>query len=321
MQEQEIKQLVGQMRSGDMRALSRLMTLVENDAESIPVVMCEVYFARRHARRIGIAGPPGSGKSTLIANIIQHTNTLGLRTGVLCVDPTSPISGGAILGDRVRMSIPEIHPDTFIRSIASGGSLGGLAAVTRFHAILLEAFGADLILIETIGIGQVGYDIRDNAETLILVLVPESGDTIQVLKSGILELADIIIVNKSDREGATGMVETLKSTIETTRNLWRIPIVMTSALHDKGTAELWDAIESHKQWIAEKKSTSQDEDYLNDLRDALMIQLKAQLTPEFIMNHPLFKSSGEKVKKGILDPYSAARNILNDILNSAECRI
>lgn len=310
-----IEQLVAGMRGGDARSLSRLMTLVETEPASLPEVMRHTYPHRRRARRVALAGPPGAGKSTLITNLIKHAGGLGMRTGVLCVDPTSPLTGGAILGDRVRMSVPDVPGDTFIRSVASGDSLGGLAAATRFHTLLLEASGVDLVVIETVGLGQVGYDARHIADTLVLVLVPESGDTVQSLKSGILELADVVVVNKADREGAEEIAETLRSVLDEPRDGWGIPVVQTVALRDGGTGELWDHLGAHSEYLERRSGGGREAAPLDDVREALIFLLRGVLTDDFFRSRPLFSRYIDRIERGEVDPFSAAREIWGELLS------
>src|SRR5205823_2173443 len=185
-------------------ALARAISLVENQRDGFERVLSHVHarLGRGGTRRIGITGPPGAGKSTLTEHLIQQFRSRGLRVGVVAVDPTSPFTGGALLGDRIRMESASLDPSVFIRSMATRGARGGLATTTEEVTDLLEAFGFDRILLETVGVGQTELDIARTAETTVLVLVPESGDGIQTLKAGIMEIADIYVINKSDRPGA-----------------------------------------------------------------------------------------------------------------------
>ena len=311
---QNIDELVAAMLGGDMRALSRLMTRVETRPDEVPEIMRRVYPKRRPARRVGLSGPPGAGKSTLLNNMIRHAHDVGSKVGVLCIDPTSPLSGGAILGDRIR--ITEMFPpeDVFIRSVASGDSLGGLSVATRMQAVLLEAAGCDLVFIETVGLGQVGYDITDVAESLVLVLVPESGDTVQILKSGIIELADIVVVNKADRDGAQQIAETLRITFDEPRDDWHIPVLLTNAREDEGTGELINKLDDHFEYLQNKGKLAAFRGMDTDFMDALSSQLRRTLTRGFAARHPAFKDYYERMLRGEMDPYSAAAEAIERLL-------
>ncbi len=303
------KELVKRMLEGNVRALSRLMSVVERDPDAVAEIMKDVYPRIKPARRIGLAGPPGAGKSTLLGNLIRKAHELELRVGVLCIDPTSPITGGALLGDRIRLSGTYNLKDVFIRSVASGQSLGGLAEATKYHTLLLEAFGADVILIETVGLGQVGYDIRNIAETLLLVLVPESGDTIQILKSGILELADAVIVNKADRDGADEIAETLLFAFGHPRDGWQIPVIKCVARDNKGTDDIWEEVKRHYNYLNDTGRLENYHDPRADLDEALQFQFRRLMRDGLVDTIPRTKARADKVERGETDPYSASSEI------------
>jgi LAO/AO transport system kinase len=194
--------LLDDFNAGKPAALARVVSIVENHREGFEAILAGLHSRTGRARRIGLTGPPGAGKSTITALLVKSFRDAGLKVGVIAVDPTSPFTGGALLGDRVRMESVALDPEVFIRSMATRGSLGGLAAATREVADVLDAFGFDRLLIETVGVGQSELDVARTADSTALILVPESGDSIQTLKAGVMEVADIFVVNKSDRPGA-----------------------------------------------------------------------------------------------------------------------
>src|SRR6266700_1875912 len=235
-------------------ALARAITLVENQRDGFERVLSHAHarLGRGVARRVGITGPPGAGKSTLTERLIQHYRAQGLSVGVVAVDPTSPFTGGALLGDRIRMESASLDPHVFIRSMATRGAHGGLATTTEEVADLLEAFGFARILVETVGVGQTELDIARSAETTVLVLVPESGDGIQTLKSGVMEIADIYVVNKSDRPGADKLrqeVEVMLGIRRAPDSGWEHPVLTTVATTGQGTAELAAALDRHAEYL------------------------------------------------------------------------
>jgi LAO/AO transport system kinase len=249
--ESEIQQLIERLRSGDMRALARAVSLVENDAVSAAEVLSGCFPYSGHALRIGITGAPGAGKSTIVDKLARHYRRAGVTVGVIAVDPTSPFSGGAILGDRIRMQENLGDPGLYVRSMATRGSLGGLARTTADVAAVIEAGGKDVILIETVGVGQDEIDIVRLSDVTIVVLVPGMGDDVQSLKAGIMEIADLFVVNKADREGADRVEKEVRAmqSLAVEQGGWVPPVMKTIASTGEGIDRLVEAIARMKEWL------------------------------------------------------------------------
>lgn len=245
-----VAQLLTQVKSGNFRDLARTLTIIENELEGASEFLKTLNSSGTPI--IGITGPPGAGKSTLVNAMINHWSSEGKLIAVLAVDPTSPFNLGSLLGDRIRMSEQFTKKNVFIRSIATRGSLGGLSGKAIEMTDVLQSVGFDYILVETVGVGQSEVEIAGLADISIVVLVPESGDEIQNIKSGLMEIADIFVVNKSDREGADTFVNNLKNLVHQKSEI--IPIIKTSAHRDEGTKELIEAIENHRFQLNTRRS-------------------------------------------------------------------
>jgi LAO/AO transport system kinase len=236
--------------AGDPRAVARAISLVEDDADAGRELIAKVYEHTGRAYLIGVTGAPGVGKSTLVDRLVAEARRGGLTVGVLAIDPTSPFSGGAILGDRVRMSTHSHDAGVFVRSMATRGHLGGLSAATNDAALVLDASGKDLVVIETVGVGQDEVDIVRTADISIVLLVPGAGDDVQALKAGIMEIADIFVVNKADRDGADQVVQSITANLALqtfAEGEWRPPVIKTEAVNGVGVDRLWQEIERFRQ--------------------------------------------------------------------------
>ncbi len=234
---------------GDVRAVARLMRLIDDAQPQAEEELRALWPHTGRAQLVGITGNPGAGKSTLVDRLIAHLRAAGKKVGVLAVDPTSPFTGGAILGDRIRMQDHALDAGVFIRSLATRGQLGGLSRATSDCARVLDAMGKDIVLIETVGVGQDEVEVCRLAHTTVVVVVPGLGDDIQAIKAGILEVADLFAVNKADREGADRTVRDLRSMLELTMTEREIPILKCVASRGEGISELWAAIEAHYQFL------------------------------------------------------------------------
>ena len=251
---EELEGLIELALKGDKKAIARLITLVENDEDQAREIVRRIYPFTGKAYVVGITGPPGSGKSTLLDKLIKLARDEGYKVGVIAIDPTSPFTGGALLGDRLRMQRHSTDPGVFIRSMATRGSLGGLAKATNDAIKVLDASGYDLIFVETVGVGQIEVDIIKTADTVVLVTVPGLGDEVQAIKAGLMEVADIFAINKADREGVEMVYLELKMALEFERDKWKQlgwepPIVETTAFTLKGVRPLWEAIKEHKEYM------------------------------------------------------------------------
>jgi LAO/AO transport system kinase len=236
----------------DVLSLSRMISMIEAEENGVDKLMKHIHPYTGKAHRIGVTGPPGVGKSTLVDKLIIHMRKEGLKIGIITVDPSSAFSGGALLGDRIRMQQHCLDSDVYIRSMGSRGCIGGLSKNVSSVIKALDAFGKDIILIETVGVGQTEIDIAKNADTVIVALSPESGDSIQSAKAGLLEIADIFVVNKSDRPGAVDFILTIETMVRLfTSTKWEMPVIKAEAVNNLGIEELYKRIQEHRHYLKE----------------------------------------------------------------------
>jgi GTPase len=307
--------LADRVLAGDRLALARLMTLVENRAPELPGVMSRLYAHTGRAHVIGVTGPPGAGKSTLVDALISRLRAASRRVGVVAVDPSSPFSGGAVLGDRIRMQAHFLDPGVFIRSLATRGSHGGLPRAARDVVRLLDAFGMDAILVETVGVGQTELDVMRLADSIVVVLVPEAGDTVQVMKAGLLEIADVFVVNKADRDGALRMVSELEQMLHLRPpSPWTIPVLPTIASVGSGVDDVLAGLERHRAHVsgdAERAGRAAAR-RAGELVDILEEEMRRRLEARLVTDLNGLGALVESVRSGDVDPYSAALRILED---------
>jgi LAO/AO transport system kinase len=304
--------LAERLISGDKRALARGISLVENDDPAGWALVREVYPRTGRASILGFTGPPGVGKSTLLAALTRAYRAQEKEVAVLSIDPSSPFTKGALLGDRIRLTEHFLDPGVFIRSMASRGALGGLSEAALQAALLMDAAGKDLVLLETVGVGQAEVDIIDHADTVVLVLMPGSGDSIQALKAGVMEIPDIIVVNKADHPLTDTMVREIRGVLSLApQHGWRIPIVKTEATRGEGVDELLEKLGEHRAHI-EAEGTLSERRRRNLLNEVLALathRLRRRL--EASLEHdPQIQGLLDEVVARRLDPASAATTIL-----------
>ncbi|MFQ5499072.1 MAG: methylmalonyl Co-A mutase-associated GTPase MeaB [Candidatus Zixiibacteriota bacterium] len=295
---------------GDIRALSRVISFIEERQPGYRNLLGKLYRRAKGTLRVGMTGPPGAGKSTLINGLIQQYIKRDCSVGIVAVDPTSPFTGGALLGDRVRVDQTGLGDRVYFRSMASRGASGGLASSTDNAALALDAFGFDMILIETVGIGQVELDIINSCDTVVVALVPESGDAVQTMKAGLMEIADIFVVNKSDRPGADRIVSELEQAMEMRahdESSWMIPIVSTVAVSGLNMDHLYKTIGEH-QFFA-KRNGLFDNHRRKQLREKIFAVLRNRFQREFLdrlAGEIDFTQIVDDIRGGKDDPYQVS---------------
>jgi LAO/AO transport system kinase len=304
--------LVDRLLAGDKRALARAISLVEDDDPEGWEIVKAVYPRTGNASVVGFTGPPGAGKSTLIGSLIRLQRALDRDVAVLSIDPSSPFGGGALLGDRIRLSEHFLDPGVFIRSMATRGALGGLAEAALQTALLMDAAGKDDVFLETVGVGQAEVDVIDHADSVVLVLIPGSGDSIQALKAGVMEIPDIIVVNKSDHPLTDTMVREIRGVLSLApQRGWRVPIVKTEAARGTGVEELAEKLAEHRAHVETEGTLSERRrrNLMNEVLGLATMRLRRALEAT-LKEDPEVAEMLDEVVARRLDPASAASLIL-----------
>jgi LAO/AO transport system kinase len=304
--------LYDQFLEGSVVALSKIISHIENQGDGYQEVLSRLYRKSGNIYRIGMTGPPGAGKSSLVNRLAALFAEQGRRIAIICIDPSSPFTGGALLGDRLRMQDIPKDKGVFIRSMGSRGSTGGLASATSNVTVALDAFGFDTVFIETVGVGQMELDIVDACDTVVVTLVPESGDAIQALKAGLMEIADVFSINKADRQGADRMVYDVQSALEirTERSEWRIPIVATQAVNNMNIEELAEGIEGHRKYLETSGSLAEKRGFQlrKKIEEVILRSIRRDLYTTVLAGSVL-DDIVANIMKGEEDPYTAGRKL------------
>jgi LAO/AO transport system kinase len=310
----KLNSLLERFARRDRIALARLITLVENRAAQVSAVMERIYSQTGHSFIIGITGAPGAGKSTLVNRLIAKYRAQGRLVAVLAIDPSSPFSGGAVLGDRVRMTDHYRDAGVYIRSLSTRGHHGGLSRAAREIVKLLDAFGHDIIILETVGVGQTELSIMDLADSTVVVTVPEGGDGVQVMKAGLNEIADLFVVNKADRDGA----DRIKAELELSVHLrpaggWRPPVLMTQASADLGIDALVSQIDGHRAYLNEHRDPARESDRrMREFMEVLASEIEERTARALRQGADGTQRVIADIRQGNLNPYSAVRRIIED---------
>lgn len=309
----DLQTLVARARGGDPRAVARLITLVESDDPRLPELAGLLAPYAADAQVVGLTGAPGVGKSTTVSALVRALRAAGRRVGVLAVDPSSPFTGGAILGDRVRMQEHATDPGVFIRSMSSRGHLGGLAAATPQAVRVLAAAGCEVVLVETVGVGQAEVEVASLADTTVVLLAPGMGDAIQAVKAGVLEIGDVFVVNKADRDGADATyhdIQGMLGLVERAPGQWRPKVVRAVASKGEGVDEILAAIERHRAWLRDHDELRRrrEQRAASEVEGIVVAALRQDLSA--LGGGLLLAALAGRVAAGELDPYTAAAEVL-----------
>ena len=306
--------LVAKLRSGDRRTVARLISLVEDGSDELADVIKAIAPLEGDAYTVGVTGPPGAGKSTLVSALVGVLRKRDMTVSVLAIDPTSPFSGGALLGDRLRMQEHATDPGVFIRSMATRGKLGGLAWAATHALRILDAIDSGVIVVETVGVGQAEVDVAREADTTIVVLAPGFGDAIQANKAGLLEIADVYVVNKMDREGANSTARDIKQMLHLGEARdWEPPVLLTQASEGKGIDELWAEVERHREHITASGELQRRRVARNRHEIVEIAMARIRHAIDDVGDRDLLQTLAEQVTEHGLDPYTAADKLLAEV--------
>jgi LAO/AO transport system kinase len=301
--------------AGELRALSRMLTMLERSDPAAAPAMEELDPHTGRAYTLGITGPPGVGKSTLVDRLTEHLRQLGYSVGILAVDPTSPFTGGALLGDRIRMQRHYLDDGVFIRSVATRGQSGGLPRIVKSMVRLLDAAKKDVVLVETVGVGQTELGIMGVADSVIVTMMPESGDSIQTLKAGVMEIADLYVINKADRDGANQMASAVTNMLQLAdlAEGWNPPVLLTQAHANVGVTELWESVGEHRAFLTDtggleqRRTARRRQEFLESVQEEIYRRINGSLQSDVEMVSML-----AEIDTRAAEPFAAALKLLSD---------